>query len=224
MSELSINEKRKIIRNEFKQFNQENGFRFIKPNTLLREQNDILHFLQFKIKAGYMSCDIASQPLYIPSAILNLSISIEIQFLGKRTRLGWGSFDRTEEEFSLDVQDMLQLIATGGLQWFEDMGVPENLIKNTLDTNYKLTQGYAPVLRLRTVAMTHLYLGHINDGILYMEKLIAEYRRYPNSEASVYRIPECQRWIDMAKNQPEEIPNKFKFIIAETRNNLHIKQ
>ena len=36
MSELSINEKRKIIRNEFKQFNQENGFRFVKPNTLLR--------------------------------------------------------------------------------------------------------------------------------------------------------------------------------------------
>lgn len=224
MSELSINEKRKIIRNEFKQFNQENGFRFVKPNTLLREQNDILHFLQFKIKAGYMSCDIASQPLYIPSAILNLSISIEIQFLGKRTRFRWGSFDRTEEEFSLDVQDMLQLITTGGLQWFEDMGVSENLIKNTLDTNYKLTQGYAPVLRLRTVAMSHLYLGHINDGILYMEKLIAEYKRYPNSEASVYRIPECQRWIDMAKNQPEEIPSKFKSIITETRNNLHIKQ
>lgn len=42
MGELSINEKRKIIRREFKQFNQENGFRFVRPNTLLREQNDIL--------------------------------------------------------------------------------------------------------------------------------------------------------------------------------------
>ena len=37
MGELTINEKRKIIRREFKQFNQENGFRFIRPNTLLRE-------------------------------------------------------------------------------------------------------------------------------------------------------------------------------------------
>lgn len=223
MSELTINEKRKILRREFKQFNQENGFKFVKPNTLLREQNDILQFLQFQIKVGYMSCDIASQPLYIPSDILNLSISIRIQFLGNRTRLGWGRFDRTEEEFALDVQDMLQLVATGGLQWFEDMGEPENLIKNTLDQNYELTQGYAPVLKLRTVAMSHLYLGHINEGILYMEKLMSEYSRYPNSEACVHSIPECQRWIDMAKNQQEEIPNKFKSIIADTRNNLRIK-
>ena len=62
MSELTLNEKRKIIRREFKQFNQENGFRFVRPNTLLRERNDILQYLQFKIKAGYISCEIASQP------------------------------------------------------------------------------------------------------------------------------------------------------------------
>lgn len=54
MGELTINEKRKIFRREFKQFNQENGFRFVRPNTLLREQKDILQYLQFKIKAGYM--------------------------------------------------------------------------------------------------------------------------------------------------------------------------
>ena len=54
MGKLTINEKRKIIRREFKQFNQENGFRFVRPNTLLREQKDILQYLQFKIKAGYM--------------------------------------------------------------------------------------------------------------------------------------------------------------------------
>lgn len=45
MGELTINEKRKIIRREFKQFNKDNGFRFVRPNTLLREQNDILQYL-----------------------------------------------------------------------------------------------------------------------------------------------------------------------------------
>ena len=64
MAELTINEKRKIIRREFKQFNQENGFRFVRPNTLLRERNDILQYLQFKIKAGYMSCEIACFPFH----------------------------------------------------------------------------------------------------------------------------------------------------------------
>ena len=170
MGELTINEKRKIIRREFKQFNQENGFRFVRSNTLLRERNDILQYLQFKIKAGYMSCEIVSQPLYIPASVFSLNISTGIQFLGKKTRTNWGASDRTAEEFALDVQDMLQLIATGGMQWFEDMGVPENLIKNTLDQNYKLTQGYAPVLKLRTAAMSHLHLGHIAEGIFYMKK------------------------------------------------------
>lgn len=46
MGELTINEKRKIIRREFKQFNQENGFRFVRPNTLLRERNNILQYVQ----------------------------------------------------------------------------------------------------------------------------------------------------------------------------------
>ena len=73
MGELTINEKRKIIRREFKQFNRENGFRFVKPNTLLRERNDILQYLQFKIKAGYISCEIASQPLYIPASVFSLN-------------------------------------------------------------------------------------------------------------------------------------------------------
>ena len=223
MSELTLNEKRKIIRREFKQFNQENGFRFVRPNTLLRERNDILQYLQFKIKAGYMSCEIASQPLYIRASVFSLNISTGIQFLGKKTRLKWGASDRTEDEFALDVQDMLRLIAAGGMQWFEDMGVPENLIKNTLDQNYKLTQGYAPVLKLRTGAMSHLYLGHIDEGILYMEKLISEYSKYPNSRMGAVIVPDCQAWIDMAKNHPEEIPDKFKSIIAETRNNLRIR-
>ena len=113
MGELTINEKRKIIRREFKQFNQENGFRFARPNTLLRERNDIL---QFKIKAGCISCEIVSQPLYIPASVFSLNISTGIQFLGKKTRSSWGASDRTEEEFTLDVQDMLQLIAAGGMQ------------------------------------------------------------------------------------------------------------
>lgn len=223
MGELTINEKRKIIRREFKQFNRENGFRFVKPNTLLREQNDILQYLQFKIKAGYISCEIASQPLYIPASVFSLNISTGIQFLGKKTRSNWGASDRTAVEFALDVQDMLQLIAAGGLQWFEDMGVPENLIKNTLDPNYKLTQGYAPVLKLRTVAMSHLYLGHIEAGILYMAKLISEYSKYPGSRMGTIVVPDCQAWIDTAKNHPEEIPERFQSIIAETRNNLRIQ-
>ena len=223
MGELTINEKRKIFRREFKQFNQENGFRFIRPNTLLRERNDILQYLQFKIKAGYTSCEIAAQPLYIPASVFSLNISTGIQFLGRKTRPHWGASGRTEEEFALDVQDMLRLIATGGMQWFEDMGVPENLIKNTMDQNYKLTQGYAPVLKLRTVAMSHLYLGHIDEGILYMEKTIAEYSKYPNSRMSAVIVPDCQAWIDKAKNHPEEISNKLESIIAETRNNLRIR-
>lgn len=114
------------------------------------------------------------------------------------------------------------LLPQAGWQWFEDMGVPEDLIKNTLDQNYKLTQGYAPVFRLRTVAMSHLYLGHIAEGIFYMEKTIAEYSKYPNSRMGAVIVPDCQAWIDMAKNHPEEIPDKLKSIIAETRNNLRI--
>ena len=223
MGELTINEKRKIFRREFKQFNQENGFRFIRPNTLLRERNDILQYLQFKIKAGYTSCEIAAQPLYIPASVFSLNISTGIQFLGRKTRPHWGASGRTEEEFALDVQDLLRLIATGGMQWFEDMGVPENLIKNTMDQNYKLTQGYAPVLKLRTVAMSQLYLGHIDECILYMEKTIAEYSKYPNSRMSAVIVPDCQAWNDMAKNHPEEISNKLESIIAETRNNLRIR-
>lgn len=66
--------------------NKDNGFGFVRPNTLLRERNDILQYLQFKIKAGYTSCESVSQPPYIPASVFSLNISTGIQFLGKNTR------------------------------------------------------------------------------------------------------------------------------------------
>lgn len=56
-----------------------------------------------------------------------------------------------------------------------------------------------------------------------MKKTIAEYSKYPNSRMGAVIGPDCQAWIDMAKNYPEEIPDKLKSIIAETRNNLRIR-
>ncbi len=224
MSGLSIGEKRKILRREFREFNRENGFSFVRPNTLLRERGDILHYLQFKVKSLYMSCEIVSQPLYIPASGFSMSISTGIQFLGPRARTRWGAEDRTAEEFALDVQDMLRIISTGGLRWFEAMGQPENLIRNTLDGDFKLTQGYAPALKMTTVALTHLYLGHVTEGILYLEKLMAEYARYPDSEPCRLRIARCQKWIEEIQQHPETLPGTFAAIIAQNRENLHLKR
>ena len=78
-------------------------------------------------------------------------------------------------------------------------------------------------MRLSTVAMSHLYLGHVNEGILYMEKLMSEYGRYPNSELCSRRIAECQRWIALAKEHPDDLPAIFESIIAQTRSALRIK-
>lgn len=50
-----------------------------------------------------------------------------------------------------------------------------------------------------------------------------EYSKYPNSSMGAVIAPECQAWIDMVENHPEEIPDKLKSIIAETRNNLRIR-
>ena len=56
-----------------------------------------------------------------------------------------------------------------------------------------------------------------------MEKLMSEYGRYPNSELCSRRIAECQRWIALAKEHPDDLPAIFESIIAQTRSALRIK-
>ncbi len=219
--ELSIGEKRKIFRREFKTFNQENDFRFITPNVLLREKNGILQYIYFKIKAGILSGEIAAQPLYLPDDSLNLTISLEIQYLSKKSRRNWGYWYRTEEEFTEDVREIVQIISTGGMKWWGKTESPEKLIKSTLDFPAFETQGYYPLARMLTVAVSYLRIGNTEKGLEYLEKCLEICKE--SSVSNPYtqaRIKRYQDGIEFIHKYPEEVPKQLDAVIQQTRNNL----
>lgn len=94
----------------------------------------------------------------------------------------------------------------------------------SLDKNLEITQGYNIHARLYTVAMSYLYIGDTEKGIMYLEKYIdelIEYRKIINNgtltESDQMRIDNLLQWLDLAKNTPERLPEIFKGIIARTR-------
>lgn len=219
--ELSIGEKRKILRREFKAFNQENDFRFITPNVLLREKNGILQYLCFKIKAGYLSGEIVAQPLYLPADSLNLTISLKMQYLSKKNRRNWGYCYKTEKEFTEDVQEIVQIISTGGIRWWKKTESPENLIKSTLDFPAFETQGYNPISRMLTVAVSYLRIGNTEKGLEFLEKCIEICKNSSVSNPCTQaKIKRYQDGIEFINKYPEEVPKQLEAVIRQTRNNL----
>lgn len=83
MDVLSSNERQKILRRKLKDFNKQNGFRFVTSRIVLREQNNIVQYISFIIKQGFMTADVVTQPLYIEAESYILNICFRINHLRK---------------------------------------------------------------------------------------------------------------------------------------------
>lgn len=224
MDVLSSNERQKILRRKLKDFNKQNGFRFVTSRIVLREQNNIVQYISFIIKQGFMTADVVTQPLYIEAESYILNVCFRINHLRKGKKRHWAEFHQSEEEFCLDVDEIIDILQNEGLRWFEYSQTPEALIQMSLDKNLEITQGYNIHARLYTVAMSYLYIGDTEKGIMYLEKYIdelIEYRKTINNgtltESDKMRIDNLLQWLDLAKNTPERLPEIFKGIIARTR-------
>ena len=219
MNDIPRNEKIKIIRNTFKQFNEENGFYFKTSRVIIRDYYDMIHYLIINPHIERTVCDLVAQPLYIPENTLNLSISVRLQFVGENKRFPWGHCDGSMIEYEKNIEEILQIFSTNGLKWLSNFDSPQKIIETVDDWSMeKYKNVWHPNWRNEARAVSYLYLGDIEKGVRYLQDALLE-----TSDVHERYRAKLQNWLNLAQNESERLPEIFDEIILTTRKNLKLK-
>lgn len=222
MIDIPRNEKVKIIRKTFKQFNEENGFYFLKPTLIMKDNYDIAYYLIIGPRLNRTVCDIVVQPLYQPTEIFNLSISKRLQFLTTKSNLKlfpWGNCNGNPQKFEDEINEIFEIFSTEGMKWFANFSSPEKIIDTSIIFNndtHKVC--WNSTHRLETRAISYLYIGDIEKGIYTFKHALPPYQKiHPDT------VKRYEDWIKVAQNESERLPEIFDEIILTTRKNLKLK-
>ena len=122
MEDITRSQKQSAFKRVFKDFSKENGFKFVKPRILLKENDNVLNYLTFNHSSNHLFCDIVSQPLYIPATEYILTISNRLDSLRppiqRIKRFPWGECNGDKAEYEKDVEEILDIFSKEGMDWF----------------------------------------------------------------------------------------------------------
>lgn len=222
MNDIPRNEKIKIIRNTFKQFNEENGFYFLKPTLIMKDNYDIAYYLIIGPRLNRTVCDIVVQPLYIPAKQFILSISERLQFITTKTELKhfpWGNCNGNPQMFEDEVNEIFEIFSNEGMNWFSNFSSSQEIINTSINFNEEKHKAcWNSTDRLETRAISYLYTGDIEKGIYTFKHALPPYQNiHPNT------VKKYEDWIKVAQNESERLPEIFDEIILTTRKNLKLK-
>lgn len=222
MVDIPRNEKVKIIRKTFKQFNKENGFYFLKPTLIMKDHYDIAYYLIIGPHLNRTVCDIVVQPLYIPAEQFILSISERLQFITTKANLKhfpWGNCNGNPQKFEDEINEIFEIFSNEGMIWFYNFSSPQEIINTSINFNEeKHKVCWNSTDRLETRAISYLYIGDIEKGIYTFKHALPPYQKiHPNT------VKRYEDWIKIAQNESERLPQIFDDIILTTRKNLKLK-
>ncbi len=218
MSDITRTEKIKIIKTSFEKFNKDNDFYFLKPTLIIKDNYDIAHYLIIAPRFNRTVCDIVAQPLYIPESTLSLNISTRLQQLGETHCFPWGRCTNSVIEYSKDIEEILQIFSEYGLQWLSYFDSPQHIIDSA--NNWNLSKYQFPWIqekRNEVIAISSLYLGDIEKGIFILKKL------QDDVSDSISFSQRIEKWLRLAQNESERLPEIFDEIVLTTRKNLKLK-
>lgn len=227
--DIESKSKRKILRLVFKEFNSENSFKFVKTSLLLRDNYDIIQYFDFHIAPGRLIADIVVQPLYVPNEGFCVELSERLSRIGSPTRFPWGKCNGSEDEYTENVKDMLNIISSEGLKWFDKVSSPEKIIYEVSKPNGTRIFGPCPpVVRSKIIGLSYLYLGDTERALPYLEEHIQiRSERFEGVSDYVIEhwnsvIEEYKDWIHMANNDKNLLSERFNQIILDNRRKLKL--
>ena len=214
----------KLIKKVFKHFSEEYSFESYKPTVLLRLNNDVLHIINFDKGSAGFACDIAIQPLYVPSDSIVLSFGNRLSRFKVYLQERW-DYGQSEQELENNLIQVKELLVRNALPWFEEVGHPQGIVSfiEMEKKNRKSLTWCPPFQEYLYLGFSYLYLKkydlaeiHLrsatdalddNDWTWVIERkaLINEMRRISNTE-------------------PESIEIKLEEFVEQTKMNLRLKR
>ena len=215
---------KKTIKESLKPFAKENNFSFTNPLLLTRHYDSVLHIINFDLPMQGFNCNIAIQPLYVPADTINLSFGNRLNHFKAHLSGVWGYGD-TKEEIVKDLDEVIKLLETNALPWFQEAGNVQGIISLIKDGNVDNTNfiiGFPPYLK-------SIYLGF---SYLYIEK----YELADSAFIDVLNIfkDDNRAWVvelkgliysirSLVKNNPDKVSEKLGQFIKQTKVNNNLE-
>jgi len=219
--------KKTVIRNIktiFDSFAKQNGFTFLKPLVLIRIQNDILHIISFDLSSGGFTCDVAVQPLFVPSNNLVLSFGNRISRLGVCMPERW-TYGDSEASIIKGLEEIRDLMTENGLDWFKCLNHPEGIVEyiesgKVADPQYIVA--FAPHLRWLYLGFCYLWLGEMVKARMSLEEL--EKHLQNDQRPWVVQLRQLGKdYSIMAEQNPKQIPEKLDENMFLTKKQIGVK-
>lgn len=214
----------KIIKEFFNTFAKQHAFIFYKPTIMLRVCNDTLHIISFDLISGGLNCNIAIQPLYIPSDTINLSFGNRLNHFKIRLPGTWG-YSNDKMDIENDLTQIKELLEMNALSWFNEVGSPEGIIsfiESGLAEDISIIVGFPPIFRNMYLGFSYLYTNKISFAEKPLQEVI-EQCKDDKRDWVVQQNNMINKFFELAKNDPNKIGERLNEFIIMTKDNLKIK-
>lgn len=214
----------KIIKDYFRIFAKKNNFVFYKPTILLKLCEDTLHIINFDLPSEGLNCNIAIQPLYIPSDTITISFGNRLNHFKTKLPGIWG-YSNDKSIIEKDLSQVKDLLEVNALPWFNEVGRPEGIISfiesgSAEDTN--IIVGFPPASRNIYLGFSYLYTNKIGLAEKALIEVVEQFKQ-DNRAWVVQQKKMINNILILAKNEPNIISEKLNEYIRITKDNLKLK-
>ncbi|AHF11241.1 hypothetical protein [Dehalobacter restrictus] len=213
-----------LIKKAFTDFAKENGFTFLKNGILVRIRGDILHTIYFDLGLSGLACDIAIQPLYVPSENIVLSFGNRISKFKVNMSERW-PYGKTEHQLEQTLKEIKELLEKNALNWFQETGTPRGIVE-FIQAGYaddqSLILGLPKFVKKQYLAFSYLYQNELELGTQELRNL--EQVLVDDSRPWAVGIKELSKNMrELIINCPDLVEKTLKQFVLKTRQNLKLQ-
>ncbi|MCQ1531829.1 hypothetical protein [Lutispora saccharofermentans] len=214
----------RIIKDYFTTFAKQYNFVFYKSTVLLRVCEDTLHIINFDLPSDGLNCNIAIQPLYIPSDTITLSFGNRLNHFKTKLPGAWG-YSNDKKDIERDLSQIKELLEINAIPWFNEVGRPEGIIsfiESGLVEDINIIVGFPSIFRNMYLGFSYLYTNKIGLA----EKLLQQVVEQSTEDKRAWVVQQnkmINSILALAKNEPNKIGEKLNEFVRTTKDNLKIK-
>lgn len=210
-----------IIKKIMTPFTKQYGFTFYKPTLLIREYKDTIHIINFDLGTAGFTCDIAIQPLYIPSDTIDLSFGNRLSKFKAQLKERW-----PYEEIETSLAQVNELLVSNAIPWFNEVGTPNGIVsflEKWRPDDFSIIVGFPPASRYLYLGFSYLYIGNNKLADKALQTVFDRYKDDKRDWAiELKQIISILR--ELLKDRQEEIHLKLKEYIDNNCKNLRLKK
>jgi hypothetical protein len=214
----------KVIKEFFTIFAKQYTFIFYKPTLMIRVCDNVLHIINFDLPGEGLNCNIAIQPLYIPSDTINLSFGNRLNHFKTKLSGTWG-YSNDKKDIEKDLSQIKELLEINVMPWFNKVGRPEGIIsfiESGLAEDINCIVGFPPIFRSMYLGFSYLYTNEIFPAEKPLGEVV-EQCKDDKRDWVVQQNEMIKNVLALAKNEPDRISEKLNEFVSLTKVNLKIR-